>query len=152
MSLALIYKLVRIRVGFGQELFKQPPPYPGKLREGRDRQRAPQEESGSWPWYAQPSLAWAEKAMTGRSNEWLCLEALGSPAWIWDPPLLAGRLLSWILLSSGTYSCGFIGAGSAGSNTPSSPRPAANGTGTNFLTLFGDGYSWVDNTDYVVIA
>lgn len=42
---------------------------------------------------------------------------------------------------SGSLSCG-SGGGGGGGSSGSSVVP----------TLFGDGYSWVDNTDYVVIA
>lgn len=34
----------------------------------------------------------------------------------------------------------------------STTTTTSNSNSSGFLTLFGDGYSWVDNTDYVVIA
>ncbi|KAJ6658461.1 hypothetical protein lerEdw1_020165 [Lerista edwardsae] len=62
----------------------------------------------------------------------------------------------WIYCRGACSSSLLLAASSSPSSTTttssSSSSSSSATSSSSFLTLFGDGYSWVDNTDYVVIA
>ncbi|XP_077189100.1 uncharacterized protein LOC143835417 [Paroedura picta] len=104
----------------GEEPFKRsarPAPAPDSKR-GWDGRQAPQEDSWSWPRPRGVQLGFGSHPPP----------RAGRPTARLDSPFLRDVPL-WIYWRSGA----------CGAPTPSSPRPAATGTSTSSLTLFGDG-------------
>lgn len=108
----------------------------------------------------------SSRSLTAASSPLPC-QAVGSPAALHGFEIKARRRFSVGFSSSSLLSYGprdvqlwiyCRGAGSsnrlfaAAAAASSSSSSSAAATSSSFLTLFGDGYSWVDNTDYVVIA
>ncbi|KAL8178311.1 UNVERIFIED_CONTAM: hypothetical protein K2H54_040945 [Gekko kuhli] len=121
----------RNRVGCGEEPCKRHPSPPPRTPRGDGTAGKPQEKTaGAGQGPGESSLDLGATAAAGR------------PTSLSDSPCLR------------TYRCGFIGAERAAPTHPLrlDQQPSPRQRHTSSLTLFGDGYSWVDNTDYVVIA
>ncbi|KAM6454429.1 uncharacterized protein PHA67_013667 isoform 1-T1 [Liasis olivaceus] len=116
---------------------------PGEnLQEGASGWQAnPGEEVGSWPGRGSPAALHGFEITARRrlsvgfsSSSFLSFGPRDVQLWIY---------------CRGACSSSRLFAAAAASSSSSS---AAAATNSSFPTLFGDGYSWVDNTDYVVIA